>query len=282
MNKYVLLQGIVMPLLSQISNTSTIYANAVTATVPGFNDIRSKVNEILVNGYGYTNLMSVNVVAGELINSKQWNDVVTDFQKIYVHLNDTLALFTTIPATNDLITETFVEHTIDYTWLSNQDATYFFNLGGRISFALTSSNGTGSTSTYWANLISTANSALGATSYDHSSYSTSKILYNNGTIVVSVNKISGTQFRANVKLDPLLDEAFNKIYTVDNKFLMVRIIIASAIEAFYYYIKIIYLKQKRPSFDGLSELRINSYYSITIDLTSFTFSPATCTKYFPF
>ena len=253
MNKYVLLQGIAMPLLSQISNTSTIYANAVTATVPGFNDIRSKVNEILVNGYGYTNLMSVNVVAGELINSKQWNDVVTDFQKIYVHLNDTLALFTTIPATNDLITETFVEeliskinvadvtmsyrppvgqrsstsnsstrtatwgssaehiieHTIDYTWLSNQDATYFFNLGGRISFALTSSNGTGSTSTYWANLISTANSALGATSYDHSSYSTSKILYNNGTIVVSVNKISGTQFRANVKLDPLLD--FNDI-----------------------------------------------------------------------
>lgn len=36
-----------------------------------------------------------------------------------------------------------------------------------------------------------------------------------------------------IKLDPLLDEAFNKIYTVDNKFLMVRIIIASAIEAFY-------------------------------------------------
>ena len=255
MNKYVLLQGIAMPLLSQISNTSTIYANAVTATVPGFNEIRSKVNEILVNGYGYTNLVSVNVVAGELINSKQWNDVITDFQKIYVHLNDTSALFTTIPTTNELITETFVEefiskinvadvnmsnrppagqrsstsvsstrtatwgssaehiieHTIDYSWLTDQDATYFFNLGGRISFALTSSNGTGSTSTYWANLISTANSALEATSYNHSSYSTSKILYNNssGTVVVSVNKISGKQFRANVKLDPLLD--FNDI-----------------------------------------------------------------------
>jgi hypothetical protein len=36
-----------------------------------------------------------------------------------------------------------------------------------------------------------------------------------------------------VKLDPLLDEAFKKIYTTDNKPLMIRMIIASAIEAFY-------------------------------------------------
>ena len=36
-----------------------------------------------------------------------------------------------------------------------------------------------------------------------------------------------------VKLDPLLDEAFKKIYTTDNKSLMIRMIIASAIETFY-------------------------------------------------
>ena len=249
MNKYVLLQGIVMPLLTQISNTSTVYANAVTATVPGFNDIRSKVNEILVTNYGYTNLAAINVRQAETISAKQWNDLITDYQKIHVHLNDTAATFTGLPVSNTVITEQFVndfvskinnsernmsdrpptgqrsstnnvstrtatwgssaehiiEHTVDYSWLSGTDATHFFSLGGRLSFALTSANGTGSTSTYWANQIAIANSALSSVAYDHTNYSTSRTLYtdSSGTIVVKVEKLLNSQFRANVKLNPI-------------------------------------------------------------------------------
>jgi len=255
MNKYVLLQGIVMPLLSQISNTSTIYADAVTATVPGFNNIRSKVNEILVTNYGYTNLSAIDVRQAETISAKQWNDLITDYQKIHVHLNDAVANFTGLPVSNTVITEQFVndfiskinnsernmsnrppagqrsstnnvstrtatwgssaehiiEHTVDYSWLSGTDVTYFFKLGGRLSFALTSANGTGSTSTYWANQISIANSMLSSVAYDYTNYSTSRTLYtdSSGTILVTVSKLSNSQFRANVKLDPGID--FNDI-----------------------------------------------------------------------
>lgn len=255
MNKYVLLQGIVMPLLTQISNTNTIYANT-TGAVPGFNTIRSKVNEILVTGYGYTNLVATDVLP-KTITANDWNNLVTDFQKIYVHLYNTTATFSALPGVGTVITEKFgnefiskingaydarsnrppsgqrgiientstrtatwgssaehiIEHTVDYTWLTELDATHFFNLGGRISFALTSANGSGTTSTTWANWISNANSTLASTSYNYSNFPSTSTLYtnNSGTIVVSVTKPENgsNKLRANVKLNPGLD--FNDI-----------------------------------------------------------------------
>lgn len=102
-----------------------------------------------------------------------------------------------------------ITHEVTYTWASNLDTQYFFNLGGRIELSLSYANSTGSADDLtWISLINTANSVFSNAGkyYSLSNYTSgSALVYiaassGSNNIRVTFSRASLTQIKAKVEL----------------------------------------------------------------------------------
>lgn len=184
--------------LSLVNSSDKITANT-SASVMSFNEMRSVVDNILRQDYGYQAGISTPVVAGQSIARDHWSRLINDMQIINVHLYNSSVPFI-LPAVGAKITADFtnqiierinllysnryrkpnspdqlsnytisstrtadwvnmIEHEVTITWSSDDNAKYFFNLGGQFTVKLSHAfaNPTNTKDVIWRDLINSYN-----------------------------------------------------------------------------------------------------------------------------
>jgi hypothetical protein len=103
--------------ISNIANTTIVYATGPNASTPGYNDLRNAITDIFgatSTGYGYKNPASSVATKNTNILASDWNNLLSDLNLIWQHQQNTnLTPAGTAPSTTTSVSSVWTNSIID-------------------------------------------------------------------------------------------------------------------------------------------------------------------------
>lgn len=103
--------------ISNIANTTIVYATGPNASTPGYNDLRNAITDIFgatSTGYGYKNPASSVAVKDSKIFASDWNNLLSDLNLIWQHQQNTnLTPAGNAPSTTTSVSSVWTNSIID-------------------------------------------------------------------------------------------------------------------------------------------------------------------------